>query len=234
MHKSRQSLICHYCDHREPMPKDCPLCQQKSLVPIGLGTEKLLEQLQLRFPEARIERLDRDTAGSLTRVLSAMHRHELDILIGTRCWPKGMTFQGDAGWGGACRYRDGTAGLSCRRADVSALSQVAGRAGRASRPGQVLIQTYNPEHPAVSCAAQHDYLSFAEAELEARLALSYPPSVRLGLLRIDGEDPTKSRRWPKSCTTSCRRSWRRNPMGRLCSVPRRHRCQSSKAAAAGS
>lgn len=192
MHKSRQSLICHYCDHREPMPKDCPLCQQKSLVPLGLGTEKLLEQLQLRFPEARIERLDRDTAGSLTRVLSAMHRHELDILIGTQMLAKGHDFPGVTLVGVV--LADTGMGLPDFRAaerTYQLLSQVAGRAGRASRPGRVLIQTYNPEHPAVSCAAQHDYLSFAEAELEARLALSYPPSVRLGLLRIDGEDPYK-------------------------------------------
>ncbi len=192
MHKGRQSLVCHYCDHREPLPKDCPLCQQKSLLPLGLGTEKLLEQLQSRFPEARMERLDRDTSGSLTRVLSAMHRHELDILIGTQMLAKGHDFPGVTLVGVV--LADTGMGLPDFRAaerTYQLLSQVAGRAGRASRPGRVLIQTYNPEHPAVSCAAQHDYLSFAEAELEARQALAYPPSVRLGLVRIDGEDPYK-------------------------------------------
>ncbi len=192
LHKSRHSLLCHYCDHREPVPTCCPLCQQKSILPLGLGTEKLLEHLTLRFPEARIERLDRDTSSSLTRVLSAMHRHEIDMLIGTQMLAKGHDFPGVTLVGVV--LADTGMGLPDFRAaerTFQLLSQVAGRAGRAKRPGRVLIQTYNPEHPAVHCAAQHDYQSFAEAELEARQALDYPPCVRLGLLRIDGEDPYK-------------------------------------------
>jgi primosomal protein N' (replication factor Y) len=192
LHKSRHCLLCHYCDHREPVPDCCPLCQQKSILPLGIGTEKLHEQLALRFPEARIERLDRDTSGSLTRVLSAMHRHEIDVLIGTQMLAKGHDFPGVTLVGVV--LADTGMGLPDFRAGertFQLLSQVAGRAGRASRAGRVLIQTYNPEHPAVHCAAQHDYQSFAEAELEARHVLSYPPSVRLGLLRIDGEDPYK-------------------------------------------
>lgn len=192
LHKSRRSLMCHYCDHREPIPSDCPLCQQKSVLPIGLGTEKLLEQLMLRFPEVRMDRLDRDTSSNLHQVLAAMHNHELDLLIGTQMLAKGHDFPGVTLVGVV--LADTGMGLPDFRAaerTFQLLSQVAGRAGRAKKPGRVLIQTYNPEHPAVHCAAEHDYTSFAEAELEARQALDYPPSVRLGLLRIDGEDPYK-------------------------------------------
>ncbi len=192
LHKSRHSLMCHYCDHREPVPADCPLCQQKSVLPIGLGTEKLLEQLGLRFPEVRMDRLDRDTSANLHRVLAAMHNHELDLLIGTQMLAKGHDFPGVTLVGVV--LADTGMGLPDFRAaerTFQLLSQVAGRAGRAKKPGRVLIQTYNPEHPAVHCAAEHDFASFAEAELEARQALDYPPCVRLGLLRIDGEDPYK-------------------------------------------
>ena len=134
LHKSRHCLLCHYCDHREPVPDCCPLCQQKSILPLGIGTEKLHEQLALRFPEARIERLDRDTSGSLTRVLSAMHRHEIDVLIGTQMLAKGHDFPGVTLVGVV--LADTGMGLPDFRAGertFQLLSQVAGRAGREGR-----------------------------------------------------------------------------------------------------
>ncbi|HMU37742.1 MAG TPA: primosomal protein N' [Pseudomonadota bacterium] len=190
LHKGRQILLCHYCDHREKVPKACPLCQQEGLLSLGLGTERLFEQLSVLFPEAKIERLDRDTAGSLVRVLTAMHRREADILVGTQMLAKGHDFPGVTLVGVV--LADTGMGLPDFRAGertFQLLSQVAGRAGRSVRPGRVLIQTYNPEHPAVQCAARHDYDAFAHAELEARHVLQYPPFVRLGLVRLDGEDP---------------------------------------------
>lgn len=191
-HKGDDEICCHYCGHTEPVPDTCPLCHQRSIARLGLGTEKLEEQVQLCFPEARVARLDRDTAGlsGLNRVLSAMHRREIDILIGTQMLAKGHDFPGVTLVGVV--LADTGMGLPDFRASertFQLLAQVAGRAGRAGQTGRVLIQTYNPEHPAVACAATHDYLRFAEQELSARLSFGFPPSSRLGLLRIDGVDP---------------------------------------------
>lgn len=191
-HKDRAELCCHYCGEREPVPEVCPLCQQKSIRRLGLGTEKLQEQVAACFPTARVARLDRDTAtgSSLHQVLGAMHRREVDLLIGTQMLAKGHDFPGVTLVGVV--LADTGMGLPDFRASertFQLLAQVAGRAGRQGRAGRVLIQTYNPEHPAVAAAATHDYLTFAQAELYAREQLGYPPYCRLGLVRIDGVDP---------------------------------------------
>lgn len=191
-HKELGELCCHYCGQREPEPVVCPLCQQKSIRRLGLGTEKLQEQVAACFPAARVARLDRDTATSsgLNKILAAMHRREVDLLIGTQMLAKGHDFPGVTLVGVV--LADTGMGLPDFRASertFQLLAQVAGRAGRQGRAGRVLIQTYNPEHPAVAAAAQHDYLAFAQAELYAREQLGYPPYCRLGLLRIDGVDP---------------------------------------------
>ena len=191
-HKELGELCCHYCGQREPEPVVCPLCQQKSIRRLGLGTEKLQEQVAACFPTARVARLDRDTAtaSGLNKILAAMHRREVDLLIGTQMLAKGHDFPGVTLVGVV--LADTGMGLPDFRASertFQLLAQVAGRAGRQGRAGRVLIQTYNPEHPAVAAAAQHDYLAFAQAELYAREQLGYPPYCRLGLLRIDGVDP---------------------------------------------
>ncbi len=191
-HKELGELCCHYCGQREPEPVVCPLCQQKSIRRLGLGTEKLQEQVAACFPAARVARLDRDTAtaSGLNKILAAMHRREVDLLIGTQMLAKGHDFPGVTLVGVV--LADTGMGLPDFRASertFQLLAQVAGRAGRQGRAGRVLIQTYNPEHPAVAAAAQHDYLAFAQAELYAREQLGYPPYCRLGLLRIDGVDP---------------------------------------------
>ncbi|HRI53950.1 MAG TPA: primosomal protein N', partial [Pseudomonadota bacterium] len=191
-HKETGELCCHYCGQHEPVPEACPLCQQKSIQRLGLGTEKLQEQLAACFPTARVARLDRDTAShsGLHRVLAAMHRREIDLLIGTQMLAKGHDFPGVTLVGVV--LADTGMGLPDFRASEKTfqlLAQVAGRAGRQGRPGRVLIQTYNPDHPAVTAAASHDYLTFAQGELYAREQLGYPPHCRLGLLRVDGVDP---------------------------------------------
>ena len=191
-HKGTGELCCHYCGQSEPVPEACPLCQQKTIQRLGLGTEKLQEQIVACFPTARVARLDRDTAthSGLHRVLAAMHRREIDLLIGTQMLAKGHDFPGVTLVGVV--LADTGMGLPDFRASertFQLLAQVAGRAGRQGRAGRVLIQTYNPEHPAVAAAATHDYLTFAEAELYAREQLGYPPYCRLGLLRVDGVDP---------------------------------------------
>lgn len=193
-HKARARLLCHYCGYSEPESEICPLCKSPSVTRLGLGTEKLSEQIMQRFPAARVARLDRDTSSELGQVLGAMHRRDIDILIGTQMLAKGHDFPGVTLVGVV--LADTGMGLPDFRAGertFQLLAQVAGRAGRQGRPGRVLIQTYNPEHPAVMCALTHDYNRFAEAELGAREALGYAPAMRVGLLRIDGADPHEVR-----------------------------------------
>lgn len=192
-HKAKQTLLCHYCghsqSHQEGATATCPVCQAAAVTLLGCGTEKLFESLQARFPTARIARLDRDTAGDLEGLLRAMHGREIDVLIGTQMLAKGHDFPGVSLVGVV--LADTGMGLPDFRASertFQLLAQVAGRAGRQERPGRVLIQTYNPEHPAVVCAAQHDYTTFADGELKVRSELGYVPAQRLGLLRIDGRD----------------------------------------------
>jgi primosomal protein N' (replication factor Y) len=192
-HKARQVLVCHYCGHSRPHAEGatatCPVCQAAAVTLLGCGTEKLLEGIQARFPTARVARLDRDTSDDLDGVLRAMHGREIDVLIGTQMLAKGHDFPGVSLVGVV--LADTGMGLPDFRASertFQLLAQVAGRAGRQERPGRVLIQTYNPEHQAVICAAEHDYARFAEAELQVRSELGYVPAQRVGLLRIDGRD----------------------------------------------
>jgi primosomal protein N' (replication factor Y) len=197
-HKARERLLCHYCGYNEAPTEICPSCQTPTVIRLGLGTEKLAEQIAARFPAARIARLDRDTSSGpsgLTPLLSAMHRREIDILIGTQMLAKGHDFPGVTLVGVV--LADTGMGLPDFRASertFQLLAQVAGRAGRQGRAGRVLIQTYNPEHPAVTSAVEHDFNGFAEMELAAREALGYAPSMRIGLLRLDGKDPLEVRR----------------------------------------
>ncbi len=194
-HKARERLLCHYCGYSEAPTEICPVCNAAAVTRLGLGTEKLVEQITARFPAARVARLDRDTSTQLGPLLSAMHRREIDILIGTQMLAKGHDFPGVTLVGVV--LADTGMGLPDFRAGertFQLLAQVAGRAGRQERPGRVLIQTFNPDHPAVQCAVEHDYARFAEAELAAREALGYAPAMRIGLLRIDGPDPLQVRK----------------------------------------
>lgn len=197
-HKARELLLCHYCGHSQPHREDstavCPVCQAQAVTLLGCGTEKLMESLRARFPTARIARLDRDTADELESLLRAMHAREIDVLIGTQMLAKGHDFPGVSLVGVV--LADTGMGLPDFRASertFQLLAQVAGRAGRKERPGRVLIQTYNPQHPAVVCAARHDYETFARGELEDREKLGYVPAQRLGLLRVDGQDSAQVR-----------------------------------------
>lgn len=190
-HRKSSQLVCHYCGHHEPLPPRCPKCGG-ALERFGLGTEQVESQLAELLPTARIGRLDRDTANELgsDAILDRVRRRELDVLVGTQMLAKGHDFPGVTLVGVV--LADGGMGLPDFRATertFQLLVQVAGRAGRGDEPGRVVVQTYNPEHPAVVAAAQHDYLSFVESELTARRELHYPPFGRLACLRFDGVDP---------------------------------------------
>jgi len=188
-HLSRRGLLCHYCGHGQPLPAHCPECQGE-LLRMGMGTEKVEEEVAKAFPSARIARLDRDSAGDaieLTRVLADFARGETNVLIGTQMVAKGHDFPGVTLVG--VILADTALALPDFRAGertFQVLAQVAGRAGRGAHPGRVLVQTYNPDSDAIARVVGHDFDGFAEAELRRREALGFPPYARLLALRIDG------------------------------------------------
>jgi len=186
-------LVCHQCDHDAPYTTACTSCGGER-IPLGVGTERIETVVQQAFPAARIARLDRDTTttkGALERVLAKVRAREVDVLIGTQMVAKGHDFPGIALVGVV--LADTALALPDFRASeraFSLLTQVAGRAGRGDTRGRVILQTYNPEHPAVRFAETHDVKGFVDVEREARRALRYPPFARIALVRVEGEDAT--------------------------------------------
>jgi primosomal protein N' (replication factor Y) len=177
------NLVCHYCGYTTPMPAQCPECGSRYLRTFRYGTQQVEDRVKQIFPNARVLRLDRDTAqgkdGELN-VLSAFAGHEADILIGTQMIVKGHDFP-DVTLMGIL-----LADLSLNLPDYTAsertfqlLTQAAGRAGRADREGRVLIQTCMPEHYAIRCAAAQDYDAFYEREMRFRSDAGYPPAGSL-------------------------------------------------------
>jgi len=184
-------LRCHYCEYAVQIPDRCPACNAPALAEEGSGTERIEEALGQIFPEARIARLDRDVAQGTKseRVLDRMRRREIDVLVGTQMVTKGhdlpsVTLVGVLNADAALSMPD----FRAAERSFHLLVQVAGRAGRGDAPGLVLIQTRQPEHPAVSCAARHDVAGFVEIEMRQRAELGYPPFARLALVRVDAAD----------------------------------------------
>ncbi len=196
-HKRAGVLRCHYCDFMLPVDAACLKCGSKPLTELGLGTERLEAALAERFPGARVARLDRDTAAAdgVGAVMERMRRGEIDILVGTQMVTKGHDVPGVTVVG--VILADQSLAFPDFRAPertFQLLTQVAGRAGRGERPGQVVLQTYQPAHPAVLCASTHDYHAFCRAELAARQELGYPPYSRLCAVRIDAGADEQARR----------------------------------------
>jgi primosomal protein N' (replication factor Y) len=190
-HRASDRLLCHYCGFACPPPESCPQCRARSVERLGYGTEQVEAALVERFPGARVARLDRDTAhgDGLNRVLERFRARAIDLLVGTQMVTKGHDFPGVTLVGVV--LADQAMGLPDFRASertYQLLEQVAGRAGRGERAGRVLVQTYNPEHVAVTCARDHAYARFAELELAARREPEFPPHTRLACVRVDGAD----------------------------------------------
>ncbi len=191
-HGSGRKLMCHYCGHVEPLPELCPQCHGP-IEALGMGTEKVEEELHRRFPSARVCRLDRDSATDaedVTAVLAAFAKGEKDILVGTQMVAKGHDFPGVTLVG--VLLADVALNLPDFRAaerTFQLLAQVAGRAGRGTEPGRVFVQTFNPEAKAIGSVVGHDFRAFAEHELELRRAYAYPPFCRMLSVRIDGIHP---------------------------------------------
>ena len=202
-HKSGHRLRCHYCGRAEPFLARCAHCGETAMEVFGAGTQRVEEELEARFPEARIVRMDLDTVSAKDAHEVLLRRFEsgqADILVGTQMVAKGFDFERVTLVGVI------TADIGLLLPDFRAeerafqlLSQVAGRAGRASLPGEVVIQTRNPDRSVLRYARDHDYATFAARQLEERRALGYPPFGRMAGIAFRGpragDVAALARRW---------------------------------------
>ena len=189
-HRSERVIVCHYCNHREPAPSQCPNCEGKYIYYVGEGTEQIEELLKKQFPTLRIARIDRDTTSrrrAFERSLQDFSRGELDMLVGTQMLAKGHDYP-NVTLVGVVSVDAGLALPDFRSAErtFQLITQVAGRAGRGERPGQVLIQTYHPHHYALRHASAQDYHAFYNEEIKHRQNHSYPPFVALTSILVHG------------------------------------------------
>ena len=195
-HKHEHRLKCHYCDYQSPVPDRCPNCHSDYLRTFGLGTQKIEELLNQHFPEARVIRMDMDTTrkkGQHEALLDRFRRHEADILLGTQMIAKGLDFEavtlvGVINADTALNLPDFRAGEKT----FQLLTQVAGRTGRGRFEGEVLIQTYNPDHYVMQLAQQHDYESFFYYEMKRRHLGHYPPYFYTTLITISSKYQAKA------------------------------------------
>ena len=191
-HKSNRMLRCHYCGYATPLPKVCPHCKEEALSDLGVGTEKIEEELHGLLPNARVLRMDVDTTsrkGSHKKMIDAFRNHEYDILLGTQIVAKGLDFS-DVTLVGVINADTSLNIPDFRSSEntYSLLSQVAGRSGRSQKTGKVYIQTFNPDHYAISFVKEHDYLGFYREEMKIRRRLGYPPFYFLCYLKISGKE----------------------------------------------
>jgi primosomal protein N' (replication factor Y) len=182
--------ICHYCDHQQPTPQECPECGAAAIHFRGLGTQRLEAEVRARFPEAAVLRMDTDamqSPGSHDRALSAFRDGKVQILLGTQMIAKGLDFPnvtlvGVINADTALHLPD----FRAAERTFQLVTQVAGRTGRGEKGGRVLVQTFSPEHPAIRAAVHHDFAAFAREELPMREAHSYPPVATMIRLIVRG------------------------------------------------
>ncbi len=203
-----QRLECHYCGYKKTVPQRCPQCESEYLYFLGAGSQQGEERLQEVFPGARIGRMDRDTVrgrGDLERLLLRLHSGEINLLVGTQMIAKGhdihgVTLVGVVG----CDYALGLPDFRAAERVFQLMTQVSGRAGRGERPGQVIVQTYHPEHYAIQCAAEHDFGGFTERELRFRRAMHYPPYAALANVLVQSLRMEEAAGWAASLGRWCR------------------------------
>jgi primosomal protein N' (replication factor Y) len=191
LHQKDRSLRCHHCGAQQRVPHACPTCGDADLKPVGIGTQRLEETLQTRFPEARILRVDRDSTrnkGAWSAMRKQIHDGEADILIGTQMLAKGhdfpnLTLVGVISPDGALYSADFRASEKL----FAQLTQVGGRAGRADKAGEVIVQTAFPNHPLFQALRAHDYEIWAQTLLAERQMAGFPPFVYQALLSAEGK-----------------------------------------------
>lgn len=209
LHLADGRLRCHHCGFECRVPRACPTCGDQDIQPFGRGTQRIEAVLSERFPQARILRVDRDSAKSRKQwevLVEKIHAGEADVLVGTQMLAKGhdfpkLTLVGALGADAALFASD------CRAPErlFAQLMQVAGRAGRAELPGEVLIQTQFPEHPLYAALVKHDYQAFANEQLKEREQAGFPPYTYQAMLRAEAPQIadslaflTTARAWPEA------------------------------------
>lgn len=191
-HKSSNNLRCHYCGYTTFKSEICPECHEKALNFFGLGTEKLESELYKMFPTARIVRMDADTTmrkGAHAKIIENFKNHEYDILLGTQMISKGLDFPlvtlvGVINADTTLNVPDFRSG----ERTFSLLSQVAGRAGRSEKEGEVILQTFNPDNFTLQCVKENDYMKFYQYEMKNRHKLHYPPYFYLCSIKIASKE----------------------------------------------
>jgi primosomal protein N' (replication factor Y) len=215
-HLRENDLACHYCGYRKEPQPTCPHCGHEGLRAYGFGTERLERELKELFPGKNIARLDRDVIrrkGQTFQLLKQFAQHEIDILVGTQMITKGYDFPKVTLVGViAADFSLAFPDFRAAERTFQVLSQVAGRAGRGDQKGRVIVQTFNPDHYALTTARDHDFGRFFEKERELRAQLEYPPFSYLACLRLQGNNKNETaemtqllaremgriiRKWPK-------------------------------------
>ncbi len=189
-HRTQEIALCHFCDYQIPSPSKCPKCEFAGIRYSGLGTQRLEAEVRARFPNVTCLRMDTDTMqghGSHERALAAFRSGKVSILLGTQMIAKGLDFPnvtlvGVINADTALHLPD----FRAAERTFHLVTQVAGRTGRGEKGGHVLVQTFNPEHPAIQAAIRHDYAAFAAGELPIRQMLRYPPFSSMIRLVIRG------------------------------------------------
>ena len=189
-HKTSNNLTCHYCGYKTKKEDRCPKCGEESLNYYGLGTEKLEENIKLKFPSARVLRMDQDTTrtkGAHEKIIEKFKNHEYDILLGTQMISKGLDFPLVTLVG--IINADSSLNIPNFRSSentFSLLCQVAGRSGRSDKNGEVIIQTFNPDNYVINCVKENNYNKFYLYEMNFRKKLKYPPYYYLVSLKVIG------------------------------------------------
>ena len=206
-HKSSNILRCHYCGWATKYEVTCPSCHEKSLKDLGVGTEKIEEEINCIFPTVRVLRMDVDTTsrkGAHKKIVDAFSRREADILLGTQMVAKGLDFPnvtlvGVINADTALMLPD----FRSSEKTFDLLNQVAGRAGRSEREGKVIFQTFNPDNYAIKYAKENDYNSFYKEEMKNRKLMKYPPYYYLVSLNISSKDSKEALIEAKKCEKVC-------------------------------
>lgn len=213
-HDPKTELICHHCNYRQQQPRQCPRCGGRRIRYFGLGTEQLEDAVSVRWPEARLLRWDRDTAHTHeahSNILQRFSRGAADVLLGTQMIAKGLdlplvTVVGVISADTALNLPD----FRSSERTFQLLTQVAGRAGRGLLGGQVIIQTYHPDHYAIMAASAHDYEGFARQELAFRREQRYPPYMRLAKLTYEDSNETRAKARARDLSSALRRALARD------------------------
>jgi primosomal protein N' (replication factor Y) len=195
-HKTEEIALCHYCNYQIPVPKVCPKCRFTGVRYFGFGTQKLESEVKSRFPNASVLRMDTDTMqrhGAHEQALSQFRSGKVQILLGTQMIAKGLDFPnvtlvGVINADTALHFPD----FRASERTFHLITQVAGRTGRGERGGRVIIQTSQPDHPAILAAAKHDYGKFVQQELPVRKMLGYPPFSQMIRIVVRGKQEAKT------------------------------------------